>query len=135
MIRKKLFQNAFILVVVVTFLNKIALTLRLYWSLHYFDTLVHFLAGIAVGLGSVWLYLNKKETLPTSQIFFSSLIGSIVVGVVWEIFEVVNGITFFSDGIHYVTDTGSDLLMDTLGGLIAAFYTKNLFQNNNYYGK
>lgn len=130
MIRKRLLRNAFLLLILVALLDKIALALLLYWTLHYFDSGVHFFAGMVVGFGSLWLYLGKKETMTSRQIFQISLLGAILVGVVWEIFELMAGITFLSDGIHYVTDTGSDLLMDILGSLVAALYARNLFNKN-----
>ncbi len=116
-----------------------ALKLDFFWTLHYYDTVVHFLAGICVGLGTVWLAMNvSKKEMTQKRVAAVALVGAIIVGIAWEIFEVTNGITFLSDGIHYVTDTSSDLLMDVCGGIVASLYvwriilkTKNNTSTNN----
>ncbi len=48
--------------------------------------------------------------------------GALILGIIWEVFEVTNGITFFSDGVLYLVSTSSDLLMDVSGGIVASIY-------------
>ena len=48
---------------------------------------------------------------------------AILVGVLWEIFELHFGITLLSDGIIYIRDTASDLIMDISGGLLGVVYS------------
>ena len=131
-IGQRLFRDAFVLLVLVGVLDYIGVKLYLFWTLHYYDSLVHFTAGITVGLGSVWLWMQlSKGRLTQKHVVWSAFVGALVVGVVWEIFELTNGITLLSDGIHYVTDTSSDLLMDVSGGLIAALYACRAVLKNN----
>ena len=126
-VRTILFKRAFILLVLVGILNFVANKLYFYWTLHYFDSLVHFLAGITVGLASVWFFSRNKVYMTQSSVFLSVFIGVFVVGIVWEVFELVYGITSFSDGMHYVTDTSLDIGMDMVGGVLAGIYSWKLF--------
>jgi hypothetical protein len=122
-IARRLLRDAFVLLVIVGVMDLVALKLDFFWTLHYYDSVVHFLAGICVGLGTVWFAMSTTKTEMTRRrVFTVTLVGAVIVGIVWEIFEVTNGITFLADGIHYLTDTGSDLLMDVCGGLVAGWY-------------
>ncbi len=122
-ISRRFLRDAFLLILVVAALDFIGIKFYFYWSLHYYDSVVHFLAGITVGLGSLWIWMHiTKKELTQKQVVVVALIGASIIGVLWEIFEVTNGITSFADGIHYVTDTGSDLLMDVCGGIVASVY-------------
>ena len=122
------FRIAFIFLILVGVLNFIAITLHLYWTLHYFDSLVHFTAGVSVGFASLWFvslfFVKNNAPLNRNYILTVAFVGALIVGIVWEVFELVFGVTTLADGIHYITDTSSDLLMDVLGGLVAAFYTR-----------
>jgi len=124
MARARLLKNAFLLVVFVGVLHFVAIKLSLYWTLHYFDSVVHFFAGVSVGFASLWLCTKDDMPIPISskKIFLTSFLGALGVGLVWEVFELLSGITTLSDGIHYVTDTGSDLFMDIFGGVVAGWY-------------
>lgn len=123
MIRSKAFKAAFVLLILVGVLNWIAIKLYLYWTVHYFDSLVHFLAGMCVGLASLWLASGKGK-LSGWQIIAAAIIGALVIGLLWEIYELAVGDTTVADGMRYVTDTSSDILMDVLGGLAAGLYIR-----------
>jgi len=43
----------------------------------------------------------------------------LVIGVVWEIFEYVNDITYTT---NYVTDTMSDLFLDVIGAFCSLYF-------------
>ncbi len=60
--------------------------------------------------------ISKREMISIT------LILVLAVGILWELFELSIGSTTLSDGWLYVLDTGSDLSMDLLGGLIGVFY-------------
>lgn len=122
---------ALLLIMVAGFLDFLGFTFHLFWSLHYFDSLVHFIAGITVGMGSLWLLTLTTKQITKQNIFNTAVTGAIIVGVIWEIFELTNGITLLSDGIHYVTDTGADLIMDVTGGIVAAIYGWNVTKKYN----
>ncbi len=125
-----LFKHTFMSLVVVAVLDIVAIKLHLFWSFSWFDMPVHFMGGFCVALASVWMVsYNSHFKVLYRNIFFISLCGALCVGVAWEIFELYFGITFLSDGILYIRDTGSDLSMDVLGGLFGSWYAFSLLKN------
>ena len=51
------------------------------------------------------------------------IVMALIIGLLWEVYEIYFGLTFFSDGIIYVRDTASDLILDTCGGFFGALYS------------
>src|SRR3989344_3116606 len=82
----------------------------LYWAFPWFDMLVHFTGGLWLGVISAYLYLS-----------WSRITGRAAsrIGVVWEIFEYVNDITYTT---NYVTDTMSDLFLDVIGAFCSLYF-------------
>ena len=83
-----------------------------YWHYVWLDVPVHFLAGVWVALVVSWLLLVIRQTRFSMLFVVASVL---IVGISWEIFEVVGGISI--DQPNYVFDTSLDVLMDVLGGL------------------
>ena len=54
-------------------------------------------------------------------VLLAAILGTIVVGLGWEVFEYSAGITFNTVGNHAL-DTVKDLVMDILGGYAAYLY-------------
>ena len=134
MLRQPLFITNFILILVIGVLHIVATEFFLYWTLPWFDNLLHFLGGLWVGLSSIWyiyfsgfsgkftVKLNKRNLLTVS------IASVIVICVLWEIFEIYAGVLSFVE--NYPLDTSTDLLMDTLGAAVASVYTALKFKNN-----
>ena len=125
MSKKPLFWEMFLFVVCMGALNAVALYFFLYWKIKEFDSLVHFVAGVAVSLSILWLYFCSSLFNPAKRNFkdfiFISIFGIIAVGVFWEIFELATGVTSVTD-FEYYYDTILDLVMDTLGALVGCLY-------------
>jgi hypothetical protein len=132
MISKKLFKKAFILLVLVGIIDLTAEKFYLYEYIWWLDIVVHFLAGVCIGVAALWLYtvLKKTTVLNAKKFLFLSFSAAIVVGALWEVYELGVGITSLSDGAAYVTDTLSDLLMDVTGGLLGVITSFRYFKNN-----
>lgn len=133
MISETIFKRAFWTLAITGFLNFVAIKLELYWTVWWIDMVVHFFGGLTVGLATLWLSsrffdFRKWSTLRLST---TAILGAITIGVLWELYELYFGITSLSDGIHYVTDTSSDILMDTIGGIVGFFYVNNLLKKIN----
>ena len=95
------------------------LTTKFYWyySIWWFDIVMHFLGGFWVGLFFVFLFLRKGNIPKFVYIIFLSLF----IGVLWEAFEfwmhnIIAGIPFS------ITDPLSDILFDLVGACLAVFY-------------
>lgn len=98
---------ALILSAVLAFLNLWALTEYLYWHYVWFDVLMHFLGGLAIGTFLAGFLFTFRPWL--------FLFLSIVLFVAWEVFEYIFGLPRKE---NYIFDTTFDLLMDTFGALI-----------------
>ncbi len=132
MVRTRLFKNTFALLVLVGVLDLMGIYLYLYWTVWWFDMVTHFLAGSVVGLATllVWQKFSITTDEKVSKIIWSAVIGGLLVGLLWEEFELYFDLTSFSDGMAYVTDTVSDLILDTLGAFLGALYGMKIWKKN-----
>lgn len=92
----------------------------------------HFLAGGVVGLATLlaWQKFSVFTEGKIGKIIWSAVIGGLVVGLLWEEFELYFDLTSFSDGMAYVTDTVSDLILDTVGAFLGALYGMKIWKKN-----
>ncbi|MCR4334611.1 MAG: hypothetical protein NUV47_02705 [Patescibacteria group bacterium] len=114
------------ILVVTAILHLSALKFYLYWDIWWFDIVVHFLGGIWAGATVFWIYYfsGRFKNPVSSPLYFFMIIlfGSLLIGVIWEIFEYKIGATFVVPGGDYITDTVYDLAMDVVGGLSVYLY-------------
>lgn len=90
----------------------------LYFLWWWADIVMHFLGGFFIALGILWFVrfevpISIRHRVP---LFFTTLIGVLLVGVAWEVFERVFGAY---GAVNYVFDTTIDLMMDVVGMLVA----------------
>jgi hypothetical protein len=112
----------FILAVGVATLDRTGHFLSLYWSLWWFDILMHFLGGLLIGLASAWAYVFvfKKGT---RGLIRATLLSVLIVGIFWELYEVYIGIQVTHE--PYVWDTSVDIILDLIGAYLAGSFIKN----------
>ena len=97
---------------------------------------MHFLGGLWVGLTALWFfffsgYMHKNVNLVRStKIFLITIASVIVVGVLWEVWELWADLVFVNEA-GYFLDTSLDMVMDTLGGIVAFIYAKKHLKNKN----
>jgi len=104
----------------VILLHKIAHELYLYWTYRWVDIPMHILGGIMAGLFTfVFLRITR---LPES--IKNLLIGVMIVGVGWEVLELLYKVDALST--RYWIDTIKDLIDDTIGGLISIYIWKKI---------
>ena len=104
--------------------------LHLNWAYWWFDVILHFLSGVSVGMAViiVWHYgfnFFKNDKLKMIKM---AVLGALFIGILWEIFELSLGLTSISDGINYVRDTTSDIIMDICGGFFGALYSYRIIK-------
>ncbi len=124
--RKKVFGLVSFLIFIIFFLNFSANKFYWYSSIWWFDLMMHFLGGLWLGLFFVWydyknfvqLYFNKKNFL--HLIYFVLFIG-----IAWEVYEILVNIIFAQNPFDFI-DTFTDVVADTLGGIVAFVFLKNL---------
>ncbi len=109
-------------------LNKIGMAHHLYWRFWWYDVMMHFLGGVAVGGFAAWAAAYHWPNLSHRRILYAGLIGIAVVGIGWEFFE------FFTDQYigqaNIAADTMQDLIMDTIGTVIAWFALTRVIRDN-----
>ncbi|MDD5050372.1 MAG: hypothetical protein PHV93_01340 [Candidatus Pacebacteria bacterium] len=123
--RNSLLYTSLGLFLLTALLHIFAIAFSVYWTLVWFDSVVHGFGGMALGFFALWLGTPSRETYvsPFSfQMFFLVLGGTLCVGLLWEFFEYSAGITSLLSR-NYVPDTLGDLAMDVVGGLAALVYT------------
>jgi hypothetical protein len=107
--------------IAVAALHAAAVAFLLYWTIWWYDITLHFIGGLWVSLGIVWLaYFSGYLPLcrrSNVRIFAVTLIWTFVVGVAWEVFEylMIGANIWAPEG--YWFDTIGDLLSDIAGGL------------------
>lgn len=119
--KRTLFIYAFITLALVGAFHLLASEWSLYWAVRHFDSFMHFLGGVCVGFATLWLIWDDAAKKPAHIIVLYLIAGILIVGVVWEIFELYFGISV-SEGERYWNDTITDLIMDTIGTLSAGMY-------------
>src|SRR3990167_3900032 len=123
--KKPIFIEALLSLLVLAVLHNIATYEFLYWRVDEFDSLMHFLGGVALSFFFVWLYFFSGLFAPKNRglgnYIFVSMLGVATLAVLWEIFELLMGISVI-DWSRYMSDTTLDYIMDALGGLAACLY-------------
>ena len=136
MFSKPLFKQSFFVLILVAILHYVATVFFFYWTVYEFDSLMHFLGGVWVSLTTLWLYFFSDIFSPSRRrgvnFLIVSLLSIVVIGLFWEVFELLFGITTTSSP-EYVYDTTLDLIMDTLGAICACMYAYivEIEQNHN----
>jgi hypothetical protein len=114
---------SFFLVALLGMLHSVASYFYWYWTLPWFDNLAHFLGGLSLGFFFLWVWFASgmfgKATPSKREAFAASLIFVIVVGIGWEFFEYVYGLSGPSAGQTFGQDTFCDICSDVVGGSIA----------------
>lgn len=86
---------------------------------------MHFLGGISVALGFAILPFFRIKLPPHYRTLLPYLLFVLFAGVVWEVFEYVNGISLARPQDRLLTDTLGDLTLDLLGGCVGYFISKH----------
>ncbi len=101
--------------VLIAVVHRLAFQFYLYWEYAWFDIPMHFLGGVVISLLFLVLLLASPSFNRWRSISFG-LLFVFVIGILWELFEIVAGISPFEPG--FVTDTIIDLCMDLAGGVV-----------------
>ena len=132
MIKTKLFKQASLLLVVIAILDVVATIFYLHWTVWWFDTILHFLGGAWSGITVIliWHHYHNKSSNQLKMVFIG-VSGALIIGLLWEIYELLLGATSFSDGIAYLADTASDIIMDICGSFFGALYSIKIIRNHS----
>lgn len=106
--RLRWFSAALLLSAALAILHSFAVAEFLYWRFEWIDVPMHFLGGLTIGTLIIAFWYRRKRV--------RFLFSAIAAFVGWEVFEYAFGVPREA---NYVLDTALDLMMDTLGALVA----------------
>ena len=120
--KKSILYSALILTIVLASMDFVARIFFLYWSLWWFDFVMHLLAGFAGGLIAVWIFYHPDLFSPKTANKSGGMLFAVILvlffAIAWEVFEYVHDIAQPSEG--YVRDTATDISLGVLGAIISS---------------
>lgn len=122
--RKKFPQFFTSLFIIIALVNGAGWTFGLYEPYIFFDSISHCLSTLAVTLTlGNYFYRNIRHIIPKNPFEYFVLLISfgVLIGVFWEFFEVFAAYTFEPRIAGGIDDVIDDLVVDTVGAVIAAF--------------
>jgi|ETN02SMinimDraft_4_1059925.scaffolds.fasta_scaffold126046_1 hypothetical protein len=127
MIKDKIFLALIFTGLIVAILHTVALFYYLYWIFEWFDILMHFLGGLFAAFVSLFAYkfLLSEKFHNNKMLLINTLIAVLIIGIVWEIFELYFDITYADEG-NYIGDTILDYIMDLIGAYFGFLYYKSV---------
>ncbi len=117
MSRKALLSATLIIAILFACLHLVAITFSLYWTVHWYDILMHFFGGFTLGVFAIFLSQYQSRSWRSFLLIFAVVMS---LALVWEVFEYVYGIAVVA-GENYIPDTLQDILMDSLGVGVSYF--------------
>ena len=90
---------------------------NLYKVIFEYDSFMHFIGGISAGSFGIWLAQARK--IDRKYFIFWAIIFSFSIGCLWELQQ-----AYIQHYSFPVSDTITDIVMDTLGGVASAFIVK-----------
>jgi len=117
--RKKLFIRSASLVFFIFLINLVALKFYWYYSIWYFDMIMHFLGGFWLGLILFWVFSIQEVSL---KLIFKMILCVLLVSISWEIFEMIVGRIIIQNSLNTMLDSISDIYFDLAGGTLAIVY-------------
>lgn len=124
-----LLYAGFAALLVLAFMHFLATLFYFYWTVSWWDNMVHFLGGVSIGILSLWLWwdvLWRRRPSPVAA-YLSAIVFVMIIGAGWEIFEYVYNIANPSTGESYFEDTFHDLIADFLGSILAGLVAVKSF--------
>ena len=116
--RKKLQQYLVSLILIIFLTSLLANKFYWYYSIWYFDMIMHFLGGFWVGLLALYFLISPRLSTGTVLKILLVILG---VGLGWEIFEILVDKALAENPFN-LPDTVSDIFFDLAGGMVAIVY-------------
>lgn len=116
--REKLLKRLTLLIFFILTINFFANKFYWYFSIWYFDMIMHTLGGFWVGLAFFYFFPPKEQSFNS---VFKILSFVFLVGIGWEAYEILVDKVITQNPFN-LPDTSSDIFFDLSGGLLAVFY-------------
>jgi hypothetical protein len=109
------------LVAIIALLYVGGLYLELQWRLPWYDYVLHAMGGAWVSIITIGLLYKLGHITHASHLVFLGIVGALVIGLVWEGFELGLGLTKL-DEQGFLSDTIGDFIFDACGSIIGSLY-------------
>lgn len=120
---RSFFTLIILFAVLLTTFHFIGSQFEFYLDLWWFDILMHALGGAISGgftlIVSRWFRFFAPTLERVKGTYLVAVIGALVIGIVWEVFEKYFDLTY---AYNYKFDTTLDLVMDGVGAFLIARY-------------
>ena len=120
--KSPLFTSAIFAVIFVSAVDLFALKFHLFYAIIWFDMPMHFLGGFLVSILALSILVHNQGHVSYGKLLFWGIISALVIGIMWELFELYFGITYLYSP-DYIGDNGMDVTMDLFGGFSAVVYS------------
>lgn len=120
-LRTRILNRAALAVFGTFIFNSLGVWMSVYGILWWYDMPMHFFGGLFTALLIVYFLLGYKKTayLPTIKIILIALAVALVIGLLWEGYEIFFDI--IAGRRHIFIDSTSDLFFDMAGAIEAMF--------------
>lgn len=101
--------------------------LSFYYTTTWYDSALHLAGGFWIGLIYLeWARIRNEKFILSEAEVFKVILFALMIGLAWEVFEVVYDLTFAENSGFLplnggLFDTAKDLILDMVGALIATF--------------
>ncbi len=100
-----------------------------YYTIFWFDMIMHFLGGFWVGLFFIWFFSIVglpapkwvKDLNSSRKLIFKTILFVLFIGISWEVFEIIVK-NHIGQEPFSILDTTSDIFFDLSGGVSAILY-------------
>ena len=116
--RKKLIKLLTYLIFFILVINFFGNKFYWYYSIWYFDIIMHFLGGFWIGLA--FFYIFSPQNI-SGKLIFKILLLVLCIGIGWEVYEILVNDILAQNPFNFL-DTLSDIFFDLFGGLCAMLY-------------
>ena len=122
---RKLLLISLLTILFIAVFHYLSLKYSWYWTFKWLDIPVHILGGFWASLTALWVALKvghiEKITDYKKRALLIMLGSVFIIGILWEIFELIFKITSLSN-IGYWQDSLSDISNGVVGGFFAFLY-------------
>ena len=128
-----LLKESILLLLVIGVLDLIAGIFYLHWTVWWYDVILHFIGGAWAAMAVILFWHSIISSLKNNQLklVIVGIIGAFIIGLLWEVYELIIDATSISYGLFYWTDTTSDILLDICGGFFAALHSFKIIRSHS----
>lgn len=124
--RRTLYNSACILILLTFAINALAMRYGWYPQIHGFDKLLHTLGGATSVVLLAAFFTKRLFQKPTATIFWNIVLGALIIGVCWELFEYAVQFLIKGATLARPIDSLGDILFDVIGAMFGARFVLSI---------